>query len=251
MVIKSKGSGQSDHRLGIDNIQFFSRTGFWDLAQQPYKVRINSTSSLNATSTTKIGFPVTWTTATGENLDFDTSVSATETLLGTDGTGGTNRTFSISPLSAVQALPSGLTLTGTTGAITGQIAAAGTTSVTFRLTDNASGLFTDRAINIVGSTPPPELYSFTTHTFTDAGQTGRTGPTITHARNAYSISVPPSPASPWDEDTNLFNVTAGIQLWTVPRTGTYEFELGGSRGGVRQSNSLANVPGYGLSLIHI
>lgn len=237
VVIKSKGSGQADHRLGFDNIQFFSRSGFWDLAQQPYKVRINSTSSLNATSTTKIGFPVTWTTATGENLDFDTTVSATETLLGTDGAGGTNRTFSISPLSAVQALPSGLTLTGTTGAITGQIAAAGTTSVTFRLTDNASGLFTDRAINIVGSTPPPELYSFTTHTFTDAGQTGRTGPTITQARNTYNVT--------WDTNTNFFNVTAGIQLWTVPKTGTYEFELGGSRGGVRTNGTGTNVPGYG------
>ena len=237
VVIKSKGSCQADHRLGFDNIQFFSRSGFWDLAQQPYKVRINSTSSLNATSTTKIGFPVTWTTATGENLDFDTTVSATETLLGTDGAGGTNRTFSISPLSAVQALPSGLTLTGTTGAITGQIAAAGTTSVTFRLTDNASGLLTDRAINIVGSTPPPELYSFTTHTFTDAGQTGRTGPTITQARNTYNVT--------WDTNTNFFNVTAGIQLWTVPKTGTYEFELGGSRGGVRTNGTGTNVPGYG------
>ena len=237
VVIKSKGSGTTDHRLGFNNIQFFGGLGFWDIAQQPYKVRINSTSSLNATSTTKIGFPVTWTTATGENLDFDTTVSATETLLGTDGAGGTNRTFSISPLSAVQALPSGLTLTGTTGAITGQIAAAGTTSVTFRLTDNASGLFTDRAINIVGSTPPPELYSFTTHTFTDAGQTGRTGPTITQARNTYNVT--------WDTNTNFFNVTAGIQLWTVPKTGTYEFELGGSRGGVRTNGTGTNVPGYG------
>jgi hypothetical protein len=166
VVIKSKGSGQADHRLGFDNIQFFSRSGFWDLAQQPYKVRINSTSSLNATSTTKIGFPVTWTTATGENLDFDTTVSATETLLGTDGAGGTNRTFSISPLSAVQALPSGLTLTGTTGAITGQIAAAGTTSVTFRLIMPLDCSQIEQSISWVrplhlNSTPLPHIRSRT------------------------------------------------------------------------------------------
>ena len=71
---------------------------------------------------------------------------------------------------------------------------------------------------------PPGLYSFTTHTFTNAGATGRTGPTLTQCHNAYNVS--------WDTDTSFFNITTqGIQIWTVPATGTYEIEAAGAHGG--------------------
>ena len=227
VVIKSKTSSTSGYNIELNNVQFFGKTGSWDLAQQPYKVRINSTSGLIGTSTAQIAFPVVWTTAAGTALNFDISGSVTQTLVGTDGGGGTNRTFSLAPGS--NALPSGLTLTES-GVISGIIAAEGTTSVTFRLTDNGSGLFTDRAINIMGT---DGHYTFYTHTFTPAGATGRGGPTLTEARNAYSISVPPSPATPWDEDTNLFNILStekGIQRWTVPKTGSYTIDAYGARG---------------------
>ena len=219
VVIKSKNTGSTDYDIGLNNVQFFGGSGSWVLAQQPYKVRINSTSGLSGASTATIGFPAEWTTAAGANLGFDTGTSQTQTLVGTDGSGGTNMTFSVAPGS--NALPSGLTLTGSTGAITGQIAAAGTTSVTFRLTDNGSGLFTDRAINITGVS---DLYAFSSHTFTNAGVTGSDGPTLSQLTTAYS------PA--WTDYTSNLNVVVqGIQLWTVPKSGTYRITAKGAPGG--------------------
>ena len=198
-------------------------SGAFTIANQPYKIRVNSTSGLTGTSTAAIGFAVGWTTAAGTNLDFNIAAITTQTLVGTDGGGGTNRTFSISPLSAVQALPSDLTLTGA-GVINGQIAADQlniTTPVTFRLTDNGSGQFEDRAINIVGSSGLyPMAFPFT---FTNAGVTGRTGPTLTDltiGSDAYSPT--------WTDYTSNLNVTAGIQEWTVPTSGTYQITAAGA-----------------------
>ena len=195
-------------------------SGGYAVAQQPYKLKVSSTSGLIVTSTAAIGFAVGWTSpAANANLEFDISASETETLVGTDGGGGTNRTFSLAPGS--NALPSPLVLTGSTGAITGQIAAnqdGVTTSVTFRLTDNATGLFTDRAIDIMGSS---ELYAFTSHTFTNAGKTGQDGPTLSQLTTAYSPT--------WTDYTSNLNVTTqGIQEWTVPKTGEYTIKAAGA-----------------------
>mgnify|MGYP003635540067 FL=1 len=240
VVIKSKTSSASNYNIELNNVQFFGKTGSWVLAQQPYKVKVNSTSGLIGTSTAAIGFPTVWTTAVGANLRFDIMWTTTQTLVGTDGGGGTNRTFSVAPGS--NALPSGLTLTGSTGAITGQIAAnqdGVTTSVTFRLTDNGSGLFTDRAINIMGSS---ELYAFTSHTFTNATATGYTGPTLANLRAAY-ISDNWTHANASGGPFLLAN-TQGIQEWTVPGAGSYTITaagagsqnhgLGGGRGRIIQ-----------------
>tara|TARA_B110000285_G_scaffold170788_1_gene191166 strand:- start:321 stop:3203 length:2883 start_codon:yes stop_codon:yes gene_type:complete len=201
-------------------------SGFFTVAQQPYKIRVNAKSGLNGTSTTPlIGFAVGWTSpAAGANLDFDTTASTTQTLAGTDGAGGTNRTFSVAPSST--ALPAGLTLTGSTGAITGTIGTLGTTSVTFRLTDNGSGQFTDRAINIVGS---PGLFTFSSHTFTNAGVTGRSGPALVTLTGHADYS-----AAAWRTNTAYFNTGntsfSGFQLWTVPDTATYRIKVAGARG---------------------
>ena len=232
LLVKSKLNGSSAH-LQVGEVEYYGilYDGRFEIAQQPYKVRINSTSGLIGTSTAKIGFPVTWTTAVGADLEFDTSTSTIRTLVGTDGGGGTNRVFSISPLSAVQTLPSPLTLTEA-GVITGQIAATGTTSLTFRLTDNATGLFTDRAIDIVGTSI---LYPFTSHTFTNAGVYGRDGPTLSELRTAYSPT--------WTDYTSNLNVTTqGIQEWTVPKTGSYTIEAKGA--GCRS----LNMGGYGARI---
>ncbi len=50
------------------------------------------------------------------------------------------------------------------------------------------------------------LYSFTTHTFTPAGASGRNGPTLTQCRNAYNVT--------WDTNTAFFNMTStqGIHM---------------------------------------
>lgn len=71
------------------------------------------------------------------------------------------------------------------------------------------------------------LYSFTSHTFTNAGATGRSGPTLTNVRDAYSTAA-------WAQDrVNVWlNMsTTGIQEWTVPQTGDYIIEACGAQGG--------------------
>lgn len=71
---------------------------------------------------------------------------------------------------------------------------------------------------------PTELYEFTGHRFTNCGQTGAQGPTLSMCRSAYSTS--------WDDDPNLFYIsTRGIQEWVVPEDGTYRITAAGARGG--------------------
>jgi hypothetical protein len=75
----------------------------------------------------------------------------------------------------------------------------------------------------------PSLYSFTTHTFTNAGAVGQRGPTLAQIRTAYS-------AIPWAEKFINMNGNDGIQLWTVPKTGIYTIRALGSC-----SHSRANI----------
>ena len=68
------------------------------------------------------------------------------------------------------------------------------------------------------------LYPFTTHTFTNADATGQYGPTLSAVRSAYS-------SASWAQDTtnNYLNMTTqGIQLWTVPVTGSYTIDAYGA-----------------------
>ena len=74
------------------------------------------------------------------------------------------------------------------------------------------------------------LYDFSTHTFTNCGQTGHTGPTLNQCKTTYGENT-----EPWN-DINFFNVIGksgvnGIQVWTVPDHGYYEVEVFGARGG--------------------
>lgn len=83
------------------------------------------------------------------------------------------------------------------------------------------------------------LYVFSNHTFTHAGATGSLGPTLAQCRSAYS-------AATWAQDTNYFNMTSqGIQLWKVPRTGTYRILCAGARGGSSLQDTVTAVGGNG------
>ncbi|RJQ26062.1 hypothetical protein C4565_07540 [Candidatus Parcubacteria bacterium] len=84
-------------------------------------------------------------------------------------------------------------------------------------------------------TTPNVLYSFTTHTFTNCSQTGRTGPTISACRSAYSTS--------WDENSSFFDVATGTQKWTVPETGVYTIAAYGAQGG-----SMSYTGGFGAKM---
>lgn len=86
---------------------------------------------------------------------------------------------------------------------------------------NKTGRFDLNASLIIGD----GLYSFSSFTFTNAGVSGRLGPTLAQLQSAYS-------AEPWTQDTNFFNVTTqGIQEWTVPATGSYTIRCVGAAGG--------------------
>ena len=68
-----------------------------------------------------------------------------------------------------------------------------------------------------------DLYAFSSFTFTNAGQTGRTGPSLAQCQSAYSGEAFLS---------GFFTMTTtGYQKWTVPRTGDYTFIVKGAESG--------------------
>ena len=80
-----------------------------------------------------------------------------------------------------------------------------------------------------GSTPSSTaLYEFTTATFTPGAATGPNGPIISQARSG--LAGTPTPSAWYNTYLNM--TTQGIQLWTVPATGTYTIRaVGGSGSG--------------------
>jgi len=90
--------------------------------------------------------------------------------------------------------------------------------------------FTATGYSLVGNysetTLSSGLYDFNSQTFTNAGVTGRIGPTLTQCRTAYN-------SESWTQNNSFFNMTIqGIQEWTVPVSGTYRIEAWGAQGGV-------------------
>jgi hypothetical protein len=68
------------------------------------------------------------------------------------------------------------------------------------------------------------LYTFTSQTFTTAGQTGRVGPTIAQVRAAYTG------AGAWSGTYLQQGDFQGYQDWTVPISGIYEITASGAAG---------------------
>jgi hypothetical protein len=87
----------------------------------------------------------------------------------------------------------------------------------------------------------PELYSFTTATFTPGGATGQNGPIISQARSGLTGTPAPSAWS----GTYLTMSTQGYQLWTVPATGSYTITAAGAIGAITSSGGLGGAPGSG------
>jgi hypothetical protein len=121
-------------------------------------------------------------------------------------------------------LPSGLSLNTSTGAITGTPNAA-YSQATVRITVVDAASSTDFADVTFQINPAPELYAFTSATFGANGRTGRFGPSLSEMRSALGNPT-------WASNTNFLNQgrAQGYQVWTVPRTGTYEFTVAGARG---------------------
>ena len=142
----------------------------------------------------------------------------------TAGGGSNNFSFTISSGS----LPTGLSLNSSTGAITGGATTTGSYSTVFQVTDTTTSKIA--VSNTVTFTVTAPLYAFpvgTSFTFTNAGNTGQTGPSLVQVQSAYS-------ATSWTQNTAFLNMTSnnGIQLWTVPDTGTYQITVAGAKGGI-------------------
>ena len=71
----------------------------------------------------------------------------------------------------------------------------------------------------------PSEIEFSSFTFTNGTQTGRTGPSLENLLAAYDTDE-----YPWLENTAEFNVVDGFQIWTVPETGTYRITARGAQG---------------------
>jgi hypothetical protein len=92
-----------------------------------------------------------------------------------------------------------------------------------------------------GTTYSDGLYAFTTHTFTTASTSGAFGPSLSSLRTAYS-------SVSWTQDTSFFNSSNGIQLWTVPATGTYTIRAVGA-GAPQQNNYQKGADGTATFLL--
>lgn len=70
--------------------------------------------------------------------------------------------------------------------------------------------------------PRDLLYPFVSHTFTNAGASGRNGPTLAQCKTAYAGAT-------FINNLEWFDRTAtGIQVWTVPVTGYYRIRARGA-----------------------
>ena len=103
------------------------------------------------------------------------------------------------------------------------------TSPTIVVADTSSG------------TPVPELFGFTAFTFTNAGATGVSGPTYAQTQSSYNTAT-----YPWLTNTAYFNVTSGIQYWTVPLGGTYRIAARGGNGSPASGATAGTTGGKGL-----
>jgi len=158
----------------------------------------------------------------------------TVTFTASDAINGSGVTYTLDPGGP---LLSGLSIVGNT--MTGATTAPEDTgsAVAIRATDNTDPtVFSVRLFSLKAI--PAELYAWSSNpfTFTNAGKTGRYGPTITNLTDTYTPL--------WTNSANfLAIVTQGIQEWTVPMDGSYQIEAYGAAGG-----GSGNRNGYGARM---
>lgn len=91
--------------------------------------------------------------------------------------------------------------------------------------NNCCGHVFAGATGCTGTAGP--LFPFSSFTFTNAGATGRQGPTLAmlQADSGYQ-------AQSWTQNTAYLNETVqGVQIFTIPQSATYSFTVAGAGGG--------------------
>jgi hypothetical protein len=88
-----------------------------------------------------------------------------------------------------------------------------------------------KVTGIKQAVPAEPETTFTSHTFTNCGMTLTTGPSLSKCLTAYADAEVLKP------EYN-FRVIGGIQLWTVPASGTYRIEALGASGSMGNRGSL-------------
>jgi len=105
--------------------------------------------------------------------------------------------------------------------------------------NSKTGRFDLTASQLIGDT----LFEFTSFTFESANLTGRLGPTRTQLLSYYNTTT-----YPWLNDTNFFDVDSsaqGVQMFTVPASGTYRISAIGASGGYSYDTTRTNRVGAG------
>jgi len=95
--------------------------------------------------------------------------------------------------------------------------------------------------NLVIPTSLNDLYNFYKFTFSSCNKIGRLGPSLDECLDFYDIDN-----NEWLLNTNNYNNLNGIQYWTCPRTGIYNFIICGPNG----SNIYPNLIGGKSRYIH-
>lgn len=101
----------------------------------------------------------------------------------------------------------------------------------------------NRRVSAGGGGGAAALYSFTSHTFTNATAVGQNGPSLVNCQTAYS-------ATTWVNNSSYFTTSSGIQIWTVPATGSYIITSIGAGGGLNNGGTFyPGRPGSGATII--
>ena len=142
-------------------------------------------------------------------------------------------------------LPAGAYLDSTTGIIywykQNTTGVSTTTNISVTASAADSGETITRTFSLV-ITSPFGGYPYTIATFSAGTQTGPTGPTLAQAQAGMTSTGDIS----WRTNSSYFDVVNGIQIWTVPRNGTYRITAAGARGG--QSTNWGPWGGTGASM---
>ena len=121
------------------------------------------------------------------------------------------------------------------------------TSTTTNITVTASAAGSSETVTktfslVITAASGGTLYAFTLATFTPGSQTGPSGPSLATAQAGLTITGDQT----WKNNTAFFDVVNGIQIWTVPASGTYRITANGARGG--QSYNWGPQGGLGASM---